>query len=376
MLGWILVASVQIECEFERNLRVPAFERPMASETSTRNTPAADQFGRPLRDLRISVTDRCNFRCPYCMPAEIYGERYEFLPRDELLTFEEIARLTSIFAGLGVTKARLTGGEPLIRADVARLIRMLAPIDGLADLTLTTNGYLLARFARELKAAGLKRITVSLDSLEDEVFRAMNGRNFDTAPVLEGIAAAEGAGLAPIKINAVVQKGVNDHTIVDLARRFKGTGHIVRFIEYMDVGTLNRWNASEVVTAAEIAGMIGAEMPIEPVEPNYTGEVARRWRYVDGEGEIGIIASVSKPFCGDCTRARLSTDGRLVTCLFAAGGTDLRGPMRGGADDDELRGLIAGIWSERRDRYSMDRAALGDDRGAARSRIEMYQIGG
>ena len=297
----------------------------MSSETSTINIPAADQFGRPLRDLRISVTDRCNFRCPYCMPAEIYGERYEFLPRDELLTFEEIARLTRIFAGLGVTKARLTGGEPLIRADMPKLIRMLTSIDGLADLTLTTNGYLLARFAEELKAAGLGRITVSLDSLDDEVFRSMNGRNFDTTPVLEGIDAAENAGFTPIKINAVVQKGVNDHTVVDLARRFKGTGHIVRFIEYMDVGTLNRWNMSEVVTAAEIARMISNEMPIEPVEPNYPGEVARRWRYADGGGEIGIIASVSEPFCGACTRARLSTDGRLVTCLFAAGGTDLRG---------------------------------------------------
>ncbi len=347
----------------------------MASETSTKNIPATDQFGRRLRDLRISVTDRCNFRCPYCMPAEIYGARYEFLPRNELLTFEEIARLTRIFAGLGVTKARLTGGEPLIRADVAQLVRMLTSIDGLADLTLTTNGYLLARFAEELKAAGLGRITVSLDSLDDEVFRSMNGRNFDTAPVLEGIAAAERAGFAPLKINAVVQRGVNDHTVVDLARRFKGTGHIVRFIEYMDVGTLNRWNMSEVVTAAEIARMIGDEMPIEPVEPNYAGEVARRWRYVDGGGEIGIIASVSEPFCGACTRARLSTDGRLVTCLFAAGGTDLRGPMRGGADDDELRGLIAGIWSERRDRYSMDRSTLGSDETTP-ARIEMYQLGG
>ena len=239
-------------------------------------------------------------------------------------------------------------------------------VDGLRDQDV---------FAEELKAAGLGRITVSLDSLDDEVFRSMNGRNFDTTPVLEGIHAAEKAGFTPIKINAVVQKGVNDHTVVDLARRFKGTGHIVRFIEYMDVGTLNRWNMSEVVTAAEIARMISDEMPIEPVEPNYPGEVARRWRYADGGGEIGIIASVSEPFCGACTRARLSTDGRLVTCLFAAGGTDLRGPMRGGADDDELRDLIAGIWSERRDRYSMDRSALGDD-GTTPARIEMYQIGG
>ncbi len=348
----------------------------MASVTSTRQVPASDQFGRPLRDLRISVTDKCNFRCPYCMPAEIYGERYEFLPRNELLTFEETARLTRIFASMGVTKARLTGGEPLIRADVSQLIRMLSRIDGLADLTLTTNGYLLARFAQELKAAGLGRITVSLDSLDDEVFRSMNGRNFDTAPVLEGIAAAENAGFMPIKINAVVQKGVNDHTILDLARHFKGTGHIVRFIEFMDVGTLNGWNMSQVATAAEIVRMIGDEMPIEPVEPNYDGEVARRWRYVDGDGEIGIIASVSEPFCGACTRARLTTDGRLVTCLFAAGGADLRGPMRGGADDHELKKLIGGVWSERRDRYSMDRSTRGDGDGAARSRIEMYQIGG
>lgn len=336
----------------------------------------ADQFGRPLRDLRISVTDRCNFRCPYCMPAEIYGERYEFLPRNELLTFEEIARLARIFAGLGVTKARLTGGEPLIRADVARLIEMLTSISELEDLTLTTNGYLLERYAQELKSAGLDRITVSLDSLDDKVFRSMNGRNFDTAPVLAGIAAAEKAGFSQIKINAVVQKGVNDHTLVDLARRFKGTGHIVRFIEFMDVGTLNHWDMSQVMPAADIVRMIDDEMPIEPLEPNYTGEVARRWRYVDGGGEIGIIASVSEPFCGNCTRARLSTDGRLVTCLFAAGGTDLRGPMRDGAGDDELRRLITEIWSGRVDRYSMDRADLGDDEGAARPRIEMYQIGG
>lgn len=348
----------------------------MASDINTNLPSVADQFGRPLRDLRISVTDRCNFRCPYCMPAEIYGERYEFLPRNELLTFEEIARLARIFAGLGVTKARLTGGEPLIRADVARLIEMLTSISELEDLTLTTNGYLLERYAQELKSAGLDRITVSLDSLDDKVFRSMNGRNFDTAPVLAGIAAAEKAGFSQIKINAVVQKGVNDHTLVDLARRFKGTGHIVRFIEFMDVGTLNRWDMSQVVPAADIVRVIDDEMPIEPLEPNYTGEVARRWRYVDGGGEIGIIASVSEPFCGNCTRARLSTDGRLVTCLFAAGGTDLRGPMRDGAGDDELRRLITEIWSGRVDRYSMDRADLGDDEGAARPRIEMYQIGG
>ncbi len=348
----------------------------MTPDPNTKVAPVVDQFDRPLRDLRISVTDRCNFRCPYCMPAEIYGERYEFLPRKDLLTFEEITRLTRIFAGLGATKARLTGGEPLIRADLPQLIEMLTSIDGLTDITLTTNGYLLARFAQELKDAGLGRITVSLDSLDDEIFRAMNGRNFDTAPVLEGIAAAEKAGLSPLKINAVVQKGINDHTIVDLARRFKGTGHIVRFIEFMDVGTLNQWDMSQVVTAAEIVQMIGDEIPIEPVEANYPGEVARRWRYVDGDGEIGIIASVSEPFCGACTRARLSTDGRLVTCLFAAGGIDLRGPMRGGADDGELEALFRGVWSNRNDRYSLDSTTSGNDAGEAGSRIEMYQIGG
>jgi len=311
------------------------------------------------------------------MPAEIYGERYEFLPRADILTFEEITRITSLITSLGVSKIRLTGGEPLIRADLPQLIGMLSSIPDVEDLTLTTNGYLLEKFANQLVEAGLQRITVSLDSLDDEVFRKMNGRNFDTEPVLKGIAAAEKAGLSPIKINAVVEKGVNDHTLVELARHFKGSGHIVRFIEFMDVGNLNGWNMEKVVPSREVIDAISAELPPEPIEPNYPGEVARRWRYVDGDGEIGVITSVTEPFCGDCTRARLTTDGNLVTCLFAAGGTDLRGPMRAGASDEELVGLISSTWQDRTDRYSAERTATlntGDER--PRKKIEMYQIGG
>ncbi len=334
-----------------------------------------DKLGRPVRDLRISVTDRCNFRCPYCMPAEIYGERYQFLERSELLDFEEIARLAAIFAQLGVNKLRLTGGEPLVRNGLERLVGLLSGVDGIDDLTLTTNGYLLAQQAQALKDAGLQRITVSLDSLDEEVFKAMNGRNYGTERVLEGIAAAEKVGLSPIKINAVVQKGVNDHTVVDLARHFKGTGHIVRFIEYMDVGNLNGWKMDQVTPASEIVATINAEMPLEPVEANYLGEVANRYRYADGSGEIGVIASVTQPFCGDCTRARLSTDGKLFTCLFASRGADLRGPIRDGASDDQLRDVIAGIWRLREDRYSELRTEFTGLESAPR-KIEMYQIGG
>ena len=317
-----------------------------------------DRFGRPIRDLRVSVTDRCNFRCPYCMPAEIYGEKYEFLPRAELLTFEEIARLTGILVELGVRKVRLTGGEPLVRRGVERLVALLTRIEGIEDLTLTTNGYLLAQKAQALKDAGLQRVTVSLDSLNDQVFKAMNGLGYGTKRVLEGIRTAEEVGLQPIKINAVVQRGVNDHTIVDLARNFKGTGHIVRFIEYMDVGNLNGWKLDQVVPADEIVEKISAELPLEPIESNYKGEVALRYGYLDGSGEIGVIASVTKPFCGDCTRARLSTDGKLYTCLFASDGTDLRGPMREGASDDDLRDLLTGVWNRREDRYSELRTSL------------------
>ena len=336
-----------------------------------------DLFGRPLRDLRISVTDRCNFRCPYCMPAEIFGEAYQFLPKDEILTFEEIARLSRLFVDLGVNKLRITGGEPLLRVDLPNLIAQLAAIPDADDITLTTNAYLLAGQAQHLKDAGLHRITVSLDSLDDEVFKQMNGRGFGTRRVLDGIRRAADVGLAPIKINAVVQKGVNDHTLVDLARYFKGTGHIVRFIEYMDVGNRNGWKLDQVVPAADIVAIIDAELPLEPVEANYVGEVANRWRYRDGAGEIGVIASVTQPFCSDCTRARLSTDGRIYTCLFASNGVDLRGPMRDGADDDELTRIISGVWARRRDRYSEERAAFTPvDTSALPRKVEMYQIGG
>ena len=328
-----------------------------------------------MRDLRISVTDRCNFRCPYCMPAEIFGEAYEFLPREEILAFEEISRLVRLFAGFGVTKARITGGEPLLRTELPRLIGMIAGIDGIEDVTLTTNGYLLAQQAEELKAAGLQRITVSLDSVDDEVFKLMNGRGFGSRRVLHAIQRAAEAGLLPVKINAVVQRGVNDHTVVDLARHFKGSGHIVRFIEYMDVGNRNGWKLDQVVSADEIIARIDAEMPLEPLESNYSGEVAERYRYRDGEGEIGIIASVTRPFCGACTRLRLSTDGQIFTCLFANKGTSLRDPMRAGATDDELRDLITNIWGRRADRYSEERAAATPQMPRP-AKVEMYQIGG
>jgi GTP 3',8-cyclase len=335
----------------------------------------ADKFGRLLRDLRISVTDRCNFRCTYCMPAEIFGESYQFLPKGEILTFEEITRLSRIFAELGVNKLRITGGEPLLRNDLHRLIAMLTEIKGVDDITLTTNGYLLPQQAQQLKDAGLQRVTVSLDTLDDEIFKQMNGRGFGTQRVLQGIEKAAEVGLAPIKINAVVQKGVNDHTVVDLARYFKGTGHIVRFIEYMDVGNRNGWKWDQVVPAAEIIRRIDAEMPLEPLDPNYRGEVAVRYHYKDGEGEVGVIASVTQPFCGDCTRARLSTDGKIYTCLFASNGLSLRDHMRAGASDDDLRDLITGIWSRRVDRYSEERTELAPLQNQRR-KIEMYQIGG
>ena len=336
--------------------------------------PATDRLGRPLHDLRVSVTDRCNFRCPYCMPAEIYGEKYRFLPRPELLSFEEIERLVRLFVGLGVEKVRITGGEPLLRHELPRLIERLAKVPGLRDLALTTNGYLLAKQARALADAGLRRITVSLDSLDDEVFGRMNGRGFGVANVLEGIEAAVAAGLAPLKLNCVVQRGVNEGSIVPLAERFRGSGHVVRFIEYMDVGTLNGWDPAQVFSAKEIVAAIDAVHPLAPLEPSYAGEVAERWGYRDGSGEIGVIASVTQPFCRGCTRARLTLEGRLVTCLFAAGGVDLRGPLREGASDVALRERIEGCWTKRGDRYSEERAAQRG--GRALPRLEMYQIGG
>ena len=332
-----------------------------------------DRLARPMRDLRLSVTDRCNFRCPYCMPAEIYGDRYRFLPKPELLSFEEIERLVRIFVPLGVEKIRITGGEPLLRHELPQLIERLAPLEGVRDLTLTTNGFLLASQARRLADAGLRRITVSLDSHDDETFGRMNGRGYGTARVFEGIAAAAAAGLQPIKLNCVVQRGVNEHSIVPLARRFKGTGQVIRFIEYMDVGTLNHWSPDEVVSAREIVAAIDAVFPLEPLEPAYPGEVAARWAYRDGSGELGVIASVTQPFCRGCTRARLTIEGKLVTCLFAAGGRDLRGPLRAGASDAELRELIADTWTRRSDRYSEERA---DQSGLPQTRLEMYQIGG
>ncbi len=336
-----------------------------------------DALKRPLRDLRVSVTDRCNFRCTYCMPAEIFGDKYEFLPREEILTFEEIERLVGIFAKLGALKLRITGGEPLLRHDLPDLIARVARVPGVEDLALTTNATLLPRQAEALKAAGLRRVTISLDSLDDAVFARMNGDKLSVDRVLDGVAAAERAGLGPIKINCVVQRGVNDHTLVDLARHFKGSGHIVRFIEFMDVGTRNQWDLTKVLPAGEIAERIARELPLEPIEPNYRGEVARRWRYTDGEGEIGTIASVTQPFCGDCSRARLTTEGKLVTCLFASDGSDLRGPLRDGATDDELRSLIQRVWRDRRDRYSEEREEILQQEGAgSRNRIEMYQIGG
>ncbi len=330
-----------------------------------------DVFGRAVRDLRISVTDRCNFRCVYCMPKEVFGRDYQFLERRELLTFEEIERLARIFVGLGVKKIRLTGGEPLVRRNIEQLISKLAAIEGL-DLTLTTNGSILEKKAAGLRAAGLQRVTVSLDSLEDEVFMAMNDVSFPVERVLAGIEAAAQAGLAPVKINAVVKRGLNETGVVDMARYFKGTGHILRFIEYMDVGHSNGWKMDDVVPAREIISMIDAEMPLEPFEPNYPGEVANRWRYLDGSGEIGVIASVTQAFCGSCTRARISVEGSLFTCLFSTGGTDLRAALRSGAPDSAIAGLIASVWRARRDRYSEIRTS----ETVGLPKVEMSYIGG
>ncbi len=334
--------------------------------------PILDKFRRPLRDLRVSVTDRCNFRCPYCMPAEIYGERYQFLPRNDLLTFEEITRIVNITVGLGVKKVRITGGEPLVRQEVEKLVSMISRINGVEDLAMTTNAYLLSGMAQTLKDAGLHRITVSMDSVDDDVFQRMNGRGFGTAKVMNGIDSAKRAGFNPIKINAVVQKGINDHTMVDLAKWCRDNGHIPRFIEYMDVGTLNEWKLDEVLPANEIVRIIGEELPVEQLDPAYVGEVARRYRYLDDKGEFGVISSVTQPFCGDCTRLRLSPEGRIVTCLFAETGTDLREPMRNGATDEQVSDIIQGTWRVREDRYSEERTTMNEPR----SKVEMYHIGG
>jgi cyclic pyranopterin phosphate synthase len=329
-----------------------------------------DTLGRPVRDLRISLTDRCNFRCSYCMPKSVFGQGYRFMDRKELLSFEELERVAKAFVAHGVEKIRLTGGEPLLRRDVESLVERLAAIPDL-DLTLTTNGSLLDRKARALADAGLDRVNVSLDSLDDAVFRTMNDVDFPVQRVLDGIAAARDAGL-PVKVNAVVKRGVNDQGIVDMAAHFRGSGHTLRFIEFMDVGSTNGWRTEDVVSAAEIVERIGAVFALEPVEAAYRGEVARRWRYRDGAGEIGVIASVTQPFCGDCTRARISAEGKLYTCLFATRGTDLRALLRDGATDDELSDAIGGVWSKRADRYSEIRG----EHTAPLRRIEMSYIGG
>lgn len=333
-----------------------------------------DTLGRSLRDLRISVTDRCNFRCTYCMPREKFGADFAFLPRASLLAFDEIARLARLFAGLGVHKLRLTGGEPLVRRELEALIARLAPTPGIDDIGLTTNGSLLTQEkANRLREAGLERITVSLDALDDATFQAINSVGFPVARVLAAIDHAAAAGLAPVKVNMVVKRGANDHAIEAMARHFRGTGHILRFIEYMDVGNSNGWRLDEVVRADDILARIDALWPIERVPPNYPGEVARRWRYRDGAGEIGVIASVTKPFCGGCTRARLSAEGKLYTCLFASSGVDLRAMLREGAADAEIADKLASVWHARRDRYSELRARA---TGKGRKKIEMSYIGG
>jgi cyclic pyranopterin phosphate synthase len=331
-----------------------------------------DTRGRPLRDLRISVTDRCNFRCRYCMPREIFGRNYEFLPRDDLLTFEEITRLVTIGAGLGVRKVRLTGGEPLLRHDLPDLVAMLAGVEGIEELTMTSNGSLLARHAAELKKAGLDRVTVSIDSLDEGRHTAISDSPVPLSAVLEGITAATEAGLTPVKLNMVVKRGVNDGDVVMVARHFKDTGNIIRFIEYMDVGHSNGWRLDDVVPGAEIVAAISAEIPLEPADAAYRGEVARRFRFKDGTGEVGVIASVTEPFCGDCTRARLSADGALYTCLFATGGHDLRALLRDDTDDAGIETVLRAIWEARDDRYSELRSAA----TTGLPKVEMSYIGG
>ncbi len=376
----------------ERKTRGKALPLPRAQ-----SGPLADTRGRGLRDLRISVTDRCNFRCVYCMPKEIFGPDYQFLPRSQLLDFDEITRLVRIFKELGVAKVRLTGGEPLLRKNIEHLIEKIAAIGGL-DIALTTNGSLLKKKARSLRDAGLNRVTVSLDAIDEPTFQKMNDAEFPVSDVLDGIDAAAAAGLAPVKINMVVKRGLNEHAILPMARHFHGSGHIVRYIEFMDVGSTNGWRMDEVVSSSEIIERIGAVYPLDPIDAHYSGEVAERWRYRDGSGEIGVISSVTHAFCGECTRARLSTEGMLYTCLFAQNGYDLRGLLRGGmhggvaadntttggvaadnattdgakASDDAIRDAVGGIWQLRDDNYSARRTA----QTAGERKIEMSYIGG
>jgi cyclic pyranopterin phosphate synthase len=346
---------------------IVAGRAPAAVFTGTQLT---DTRARPMRDLRISVTDRCNFRCTYCMPREVFDSNYRFLRHEDILSFEEIARLARVFVGLGVNKIRLTGGEPLVRRNLERLVAMLAELA--AEITLTTNGSLLARQAAALKKAGLDRVTVSLDSLDEATFRAMNDADFPVAKVIEGIEAAADAGLGPIKINMVVKRGVNDGGIVAMAERWRGSGHIVRYIEFMDVGSTNGWRMDDVVPSSEVVQRISARWPLEAIDPNYAGEVAGRWRYLDGAGEVGVISSVTQAFCATCTRMRLSTEGSLYTCLFAQSGHDLKTLLRAGASDDALRNEIAAVWQRRADRYSEIRTA----ETAKNKKVEMSYIGG
>jgi GTP 3',8-cyclase len=333
-----------------------------------------DLHKRPLRDIRISVTDKCNFRCQYCMPSEIFGPDYPFLPQHKLLSFEELTRLTSIFTSLGVGKIRITGGEPLMRRDLPDFIRMIRQVDGVEDIAMTTNGSLLAKHAEALKAAGLHRVTVSLDSLDDERFGRINGRGYKVEDVLNGIEVAAKAGLS-IKINMVVQRGINDMDILPMARYFREQKHILRFIEFMDVGNTNGWKLDQVVPSKEIVEMISEEMPLEPIDPNYFGEVASRYRYVEGDGEIGLISSVTQAFCSTCTRARLSAEGKIYNCLFASTGFDLREPLRDGKSDEEIRQLIHANWEKRDDRYSVERL-LQTPGLVTRDKVEMSHIGG
>ena len=345
---------------------------------ATQRTGLRDLFGRLLQDVRISVTDRCNFRCPYCMPAEIFGERYQFLPQSEILSFEEITRLARTFVGLGVTKIRITGGEPLLRSNLPDLIQMMSNIDGLEDLSLTTNGYLLPQMARSLKEAGLNRVTISLDSLDDDVFGEMNGRGFGVDKILEAIDVAEKEELTPIKINTVVKRGVNDHTLMDLIEHFKGSNQILRLIEYMDVGTLNGWQMDEVVPSKSIVESINEKYPISPKQKTKNSETADRYQYNDGSGELGFISSVSEPFCASCTRARVSTDGKLFTCLFASDGMDLMSLVRDSSiTDKDIEKAITSVWENRSDQYSEERTAQTNQQSPSnKSKVEMYQIGG
>ncbi len=335
-----------------------------------------DTLDRPIRDLRVSVTDRCNFRCIYCMPREIFGPGYQFVPRNDLLKLEEIARITRLFAGHGVRKVRITGGEPMIRRNLERLIEMLRDIDGITDISMTTNASMLTlKRAQSLRAAGLSRINISLDAIDEQTFQRINDADFPVAKVLEGIDNAHAAGFDAVKVNAVIRRGYNEHSILPLAQHFHGTGTVLRFIEFMDVGTTNKWNLEEVIPAAELVEIIDKEMPIESLQPNYSGEVAKRWRYSDGGGEVGFITSVTQSFCGDCSRARLSAVGKVYTCLFAATGQDLRGMLRAGASDEELSRLIGRIWSQREDRYSELRGQI-PVTAETPPRVEMSHIGG